>query len=665
MDISHLHQDVGSLREIADRLGHSASELSAQDISALAEAAATLEQRFASAKAFPRDGTGDRFQDLVNSISDGLLTIDRDWRITFINQRAAQNGKFQPEELTGKNLWEMFPELLGTSLEKHYRQAMRERTAQHFEMKGVLQGLWYLISVYPSSEGISVFWINHTSTKQAELEQERMLAENRRQKALLDAIFEADPGGVAVVTGPDLRIVQVNPTYRFLIPNPFQDPVGQLYEGIWPRESGEWFSEQIRIAMETGQPFLATGVQLHLSIGITRTFTFQARRIDWQDEPAVLIILWDTSEQEKTNQALQESESRFMAIFQKAPLAIALSRLPNGNLVDVNIAFEKIFGFAKEEVIGRTTTELGIAPDPEAREQILNQFKGQGFVHHLELTYRTRTGESIVLSGNIDRVSIGDEAYILNTFENVTERKAAEARLAVEQEWFRTTLSSIGDAVITTDTGGRVTFLNPVAEQITGWSSIEAAGQPLEKVFPIVNEQTLRPVQNPVGKVLREGKIIGLANHTTLIQRSGRMIPIEDSAAPIMDQTGQMQGVVMVFHDVAEKRKSEQALRESEERFRLVLKNMPVVSAHLDRDLRYTWVHNPMLGFTASDIIGKKVGLSTDPQERKKLLQNLRGVVSTGKAAHWEVSSKTAVEEKFLNPTRSRSATKKAERSRG
>lgn len=141
------------------------------------------------------------------------------------------------------------------------------------------------------------------------------------------------------------------------------------------------------------------------------------------------------------------------------------------------------------------------------------------------------------------------------------ERKTME--LAEQREFFRVTLSSIGDAVISTDTESRITFLNPVAEAMTGWKSDEAIGQPLENVFHIINEQTRKPAPNPVAKVLREGTVVGLANHTALIARDGNETAIADSAAPIRDGTGKISGVVMVFHEVTEQRRAEAALRES------------------------------------------------------------------------------------------------------
>jgi PAS domain S-box-containing protein len=141
------------------------------------------------------------------------------------------------------------------------------------------------------------------------------------------------------------------------------------------------------------------------------------------------------------------------------------------------------------------------------------------------------------------------------------EKESAELRK--QREYFRVTLSSIGDAVITTDADAKVTFLNPVAEEMTGWKSEEAIGQPLEKVFNIIHEQTRQPAPNPVTRVLREGMVVGLANHTALIARDGRETAIDDSAAPIKDGNGKISGVVMVFHDVTEQRRADTALRES------------------------------------------------------------------------------------------------------
>jgi PAS domain S-box-containing protein len=137
--------------------------------------------------------------------------------------------------------------------------------------------------------------------------------------------------------------------------------------------------------------------------------------------------------------------------------------------------------------------------------------------------------------------------------------------LRVSEERLRVTLTSIGDAVIATDAEGRITFLNPVATALTGWQPEEAQGQPVQRVFRIIDERTRAPGADIVSRVLREKRIIALANHTSLLAKDDHEWPIEDSAAPILDVTGTLTGVVLVFHDVTQRRRAEEALRRSKD----------------------------------------------------------------------------------------------------
>jgi PAS domain S-box-containing protein len=140
------------------------------------------------------------------------------------------------------------------------------------------------------------------------------------------------------------------------------------------------------------------------------------------------------------------------------------------------------------------------------------------------------------------------------------EKSEADARLA-------TTLRSVGDAVISTNASGTIQFMNAIAERLTAWSEEDARMRPLEEVFRIVHEQTRETVESPVAKVIREGNIVGLANHTMLLARDGTEVPIEDSGAPIVEG-GQLKGVVLVFRDATVQRRAEKALADSEQRFR-------------------------------------------------------------------------------------------------
>jgi PAS domain S-box-containing protein len=137
----------------------------------------------------------------------------------------------------------------------------------------------------------------------------------------------------------------------------------------------------------------------------------------------------------------------------------------------------------------------------------------------------------------------------------VAQQDSKDEALRITQEWFATTLRSIGDAVIATDPQGRVTFMNAAAESLTGWTTAEAEHRPLVDVFKILNEDTRATVESPVDKVLREGAVVELANHTILVRKDGSEIAIDDSAAPIRASDGTLVGVVLVFRDVTNKRR--------------------------------------------------------------------------------------------------------------
>ena len=143
----------------------------------------------------------------------------------------------------------------------------------------------------------------------------------------------------------------------------------------------------------------------------------------------------------------------------------------------------------------------------------------------------------------------------------IQQRVRVERELLEQREWLGVTLASIGDAVIVTDTSGAVMFMNPIAESLTGWTQEEALGRPLDEVFSLIDEETRRPVESPVAKVLREGGIVGLSHQSVLIARGGAEIAIDDSAAPIGRDGASIRGVVLVFHNIEERRRLERELR--------------------------------------------------------------------------------------------------------
>ena len=192
-----------------------------------------------------------------------------------------------------------------------------------------------------------------------------------------------------------------------------------------------------------------------------------------------------------------------------------------------------------------------------------------------------------------------------------------EERERASQRWAAVTLASIGDAVLTTDMAGRISFMNPVAAVLTGWPAAEALKQDSTSVFRIFDEQTGARLDNPVDRVLFEGVSIGLANHTLLEKRSGERIPIDDCAAPIRDEDGRITGAVLIFRDIAARRRAEQERRaaveelaRSQKQMRGMLESITDGFASLDRQWRYTFGNAEAArqsGMASEDMIGRSI----------------------------------------------------------
>jgi PAS domain S-box-containing protein len=202
---------------------------------------------------------------------------------------------------------------------------------------------------------------------------------------------------------------------------------------------------------------------------------------------------------------------------------------------------------------------------------------------------------------------------------DLTHWKAREDALRENREALAATLHSIGDGVIATDELGRVTRLNPVAERLTGWAHAEALGRPITEVFSIVSELTGQPMESPIARVLAEGIVIGLANHTALVSRDGTLRAIADSGAPIRDPGGVIRGAVLVFRDVTEERRAAEAMRKLEERFRILVSQVADYAIYMldlsGRISSWNIGAERMKGYSEEEVLGQHFSLFYTPED--------------------------------------------------
>ena len=209
-------------------------------------------------------------------------------------------------------------------------------------------------------------------------------------------------------------------------------------------------------------------------------------------------------------------------------------------------------------------------------------------------------------------------------------RKALEAELIARNEYLHVTLHSIGDGVIVTDAEGKITRLNPVAEKLTGWTTEDAAGKPLETVFRIVNEDSRATVENPAIRALREGTIVDLANHTILISKDGAEFPIDDCAAPIRNSAGNTMGAILIFRDVADRRAAEAVMVEQKNLLQTLIANTSSMLFMTDKADRITVVNRvaeEATGYSAGELLNQNLHELLCPSAPCEKRSSLEGFV--------------------------------------
>ncbi len=263
-------------------------------------------------------------------------------------------------------------------------------------------------------------------------------------------------------------------------------------------------------------------------------------------------------ERKTIQRALQNSEARFRTISDASPLGIFVSDTV-GECTYTNAAYQKISGLTLDQALG---TRWSLAIHPDDRQRVLAEWRDavRG-VAPFQTEARFLRSDGSVVWTRLNAAAISDgllSSGRVQIVEDITERKSTELELRAseralfeEKERAQVTLNSIGDAVLSTDLAGNVTYLNLVAEAMTGWSRQEALGRPLEEVFTILDGETRAAAENPAQRAIQENQVVGLESNCILVRRDGFESPIEDSSAPIHDRDGHVIGAVIVFHDVS------------------------------------------------------------------------------------------------------------------
>lgn len=372
----------------------------------------------------------------------------------------------------------------------------------------------------------------------------------------LDAVFTSSHDAVALVEYREKE-------YRYMRNNVIhqettgaKDIRGKRFEEVFDAESSRIIKQNFDKCTATGQP---SDYELEVGTGPMKKV--------WQSEVVpifskngihyLIVFSKDVTEIRKIQTENEILSRRLQAMFDQHSAINLIYDPISGRIVDANLSACKFYGYSREEFRTMMIRDINLLPQKHLEHEFQEEAADRG--HLSSVPYRLKNGETRLLDIYSCPVVDGERTLTYSIIFDATDRETYRNELIKEKELLRTTLQSIGDGVVTTDSRGLITSLNKIAQELTEWDNDMAMGKPFSEVFVLQSEETGLAVENPIQKVLQTGRIIGLANHTELVSRRGKYIPIADSAAPIKTDDGKMSGVVMVFRDVSsEKRHTKQ-----------------------------------------------------------------------------------------------------------
>ncbi len=527
-----------------------------------------------------------RYQNLFDFAPDGYLITDQDGIIEESNRAAAQMFHLDQQHIIGKNLTqflagENYNHFLANFSDLDRSEKIREWTER---MQPWINGAEFDASLrvvkiqgaHGKPGGFRWQIGDISQHKQLERALEEQLANNRRQANLLEAIFEADPGPLAVLVGPELRFAYANAAYRYLSPDPLRDPVGRSYEEIWPVKSRYANRDRFRAVLRSGQPFQMQGIESVFPDGTVRVFTLQARRIDWGDQLAVLLILWDTTELKQAMHAVQQNEALFHTLADNIPqLGWIADR--QGNPVWFNQRWYEYTGTAPEEMQGQGWQKVH---HPEYLQAVLTGMRAhfeQGIPWEDTFPLRGKDGSyRWFLSRAVPiRNELGEVVQWVGTNTDVNASQQAEQTLRTDLESERARISELQAVMDTVPALMWITH-DPQAREMTGNRAAyeivrQPAGQNISKSGPeadrlsyfqaMRNGQEIPPQELPVQQAAAGKPIHGY--EFDMIFTDGETRHLLGNAEPLFDEKGQISGAVSAFIDITHYKEAEERLRQA------------------------------------------------------------------------------------------------------
>ncbi len=569
------------------------------------------------------------YRGLLEAAPDAMAVVNQGGEIVLLNLQAEMKFGYHHDELVGQKVTSIIPEGFAERLNADGLTGIeltgRRKDGSQFPIE-------LMLSPLESAEEILVTAaIRDSSVREAA---EKHLAQMEgRCRGLLEAAPDA-----MVVVNQDGEIILLNLQAEKQFGYRRDELLGQKVTNIIPKGFAErLIADDLRSAEDALTQQIGTGIELTALRKDRSEFPIELMLSPLESAEGILVTaaIRDISLRKAAEKHLAQMEGRYRGLLEAAPDAMVVVN-QGGEIVLLNLQAEKQFGYRRDELVGQKVkniipegfAERLIADETRTAAEALAQQIGTG----IELTARRKDGSEFPIELMLSPLESAEGILVTAAIRDISVRKNAEMHLAqvegrlfVEKERALVTLNSIGDAVISTDISGNITFLNLVAEKLTGWSRQEAAGRSMPEVFKILDGRSGETIPNPMRQAVGRDRTVHLPLNSILVRRDGSEIPIEDSVAPIHDREGRVTGAVIVFRDVSAARAmAQQITHAAEHDFLTGLPNRMLLNDRVGQAIALALRHRNKVALLFLDLDGfKHVNDSLGHPTGDKLLQSI------------------------------------------
>ncbi len=539
----------------------------------------------------------ERLQRFMDSATDAFTIWDKDFKLIDLNKTAHSYlpGNIPKESLLGKSMLDFLPYLKNSDHFNQYNKVVKTGIPITREDHIVLPDgeSWVNTRAFKVGDGLGIVTTDVTERKKAETE----LLE---KEAKLRSIFRAAPVSIGLTINRDFH--EVNDTFYKMTGYSRDEILGKNARQIYPSEEEYLFVGEKQIQQMKEQSSNTIETRWLQKDGKIINILLRFVALDISDlSKGVIFTAMDITESKIAEEEIRKSEEKFVKTFKSTPAAMSISEIESGLFLDINDSWISMLGYSREEIVGHTSNELGIWKDKSIRSNVVQKFKEQGFIRGIPVQLVTKSGSIRDTLWSAETISLGNNIVMLSLIYDNTERKAAEVALKKSEEKYRLLVENQTDLIIKVDATGKVLFVSPSYCEIFNKTQEELLGKQFTpQIHPDDLEASLAILEN-----LYRRPYTCYMEQRTLTKDGYRWFAWIDKA--INDENGKMKEVIGVARDITDKKLAEEALIQSEEKYRLLIENQTDLVIKIDHEGKFLFVspsYCELFGKTQEELLG-------------------------------------------------------------